>query len=70
MAIVRYSTFDMQLGTLKDSLIAGISFGFFFFFFLSSVKSPIAQVVERPLRERYVVGSDSGRDIPKALKWF
>ena len=29
---------------------------------------PIAQMVERPLREREVVGSNPGRAIPKALK--
>ena len=29
---------------------------------------PIAQVVERPLREREVVGSKPGRAIPKAFK--
>ena len=29
---------------------------------------PIAQVVERPLREREVAGSKPGRAIPKALK--
>ena len=29
---------------------------------------PIAQMVERPLREREVVGSIPGRAIPKALK--
>ena len=29
---------------------------------------PIAQMVERPLRERDVVGSIPGRAIPKALK--
>ena len=29
---------------------------------------PIAQVVERPLREREVAGSQPGRAIPKALK--
>ena len=29
---------------------------------------PIAQMVEHPLREREVVGSNPGRAIPKALK--
>ena len=29
---------------------------------------PIAQMVERPLREREVLGSIPGRTIPKALK--
>ena len=29
---------------------------------------PIAQMVERPLREREVVGSNPGRVTPKALK--
>ena len=29
---------------------------------------PVAQMVERPLREREVVGSILGRAIPKALK--
>ena len=32
------------------------------------IKVPIAQVVERPLREREVAGSKPGRPIPKALK--
>ena len=32
------------------------------------VSVPIAQVVERPLREREVVGSKPGRAIPKTLK--
>ena len=34
----------------------------------SSKPVPIAQMVERPLREREVVGSNPGRAIPKALK--
>ena len=32
------------------------------------VPVPISQMVERPLREREVVGSNPGRAIPKALK--
>ena len=35
-------------------------------YFYQSV--PIGQMVERPLREREVVGSIPGRAIPKALK--
>ena len=33
-------------------------------------QSNIRQMVERPLREREVVGSNPGRAIPKALKWY
>ena len=32
------------------------------------MRVPIAQMVERPLREQEVVGSIPGRAIPKALK--
>ena len=30
--------------------------------------APVAQLEERPLRERDVAGSSPGRDIPKSLK--
>ena len=31
---------------------------------------PAGSVVEHPLRDREVVGSNPGRAIPKALKWY
>ena len=35
---------------------------------IDSFPVPIAQMVDRPLRERELVGSNPGRAIPKALK--
>ena len=37
---------------------------------ISILPVPIAQMVERLLREREVVGSIPGRATPKALKWY
>ena len=33
-------------------------------------RRPFGSVVEHPLRDREVVGSNPGRPIPKAFKWF